>query len=55
MTSVQAAVKEVGSLHGAPAALPLPSGRCPVRIVQEAGWALGPGNLTLSGFDPQTI
>jgi len=47
--------KEVGGLHDAPAALPLTSGRCPVPIVQEAGWALGPGNLTLRGFDAQTV
>jgi hypothetical protein len=46
---------KVGGLHDAPAALLLPSGRYPVPIVQEAGWALGPRNLTLPGFDPQTV
>ena len=49
----------VGGQHHAPAALP--SGKVPVPIVQEAGWAPGPvwtGVENLApppGFDPRTV
>jgi hypothetical protein len=48
----------VGGQHHAPVAIP--SGKDPVPVVQEAGWAAGPvwnvaENLSHPGFDPRTV